>query len=459
MLLKLIGGKPEMGVLPPRYRAKEKEELGLERPETLTPDELKDFVWFNPFARSRDVSLDVVVDMIMGQFDYMGLVIAPQKRAKYQSCVRLVVVNLLLARKIHPGKFVIYSRANNRYHDVPYKPFVRVIDAMHSLFLITGEKGYRDRTGKFSFSSRLSNMRATANMVKLIDIYDLKYNCIYFERTPIVVSKKINKQKVDTYPTTKRTKLLAKNINIINKQIQKSTITLVSISDKSVQSELEQYFVGDKDNNLYRRFSDDNCITHGRFYGHPAQALPRKYRKHLRIDGESIAYLDYGSCHTNMAYALNGLPPCEDAYDIGNKDIPREYIKVAQAVLMHNLGKSPARSIAGAVTKANKNKKPGEAKIPVKPGYARATYEGLLPRHNQILGFYGTAPAKQFMYYDSCLAEEILLRLMREGITCIPLHDGFFVAKSHKQRLREVMVDAYRCMFGQEPIIKDETIE
>jgi len=411
-------------------------------------------------VRSKDDTLDDLAGVLLADFELNKLKITPQKASKYHRAIRVIILNLLLARFEDPTRFVAYSRASGYYSGVSYKPFIKLIDMLTRRGFIEHKPGYRKQGEYVDIDSRQSRMRVTKNFVDLYSIFPVKPCSIYYEKPEILVTKQVTLKKKKEYIPEKslRTRLITSRLRKINEQITKSEIEILIPKPVMHSSDPRRFLFDKRDIKLYRKFADKDCVTHGRFYGHHLQSVPRGLREYVTIDGEPIAYLDLGSCHTNMAYALSGLPPCGDAYEIGETDIPREYVKVAQAVMLHGTKGKPARSIASTITKANKEKRPGTDKIHTKPGFAKRVYEGLLAKHAGIAEFYGSKMAMQLMYYESCLAEDILLRLARENITCIPMHDGFIVAHSKKERLRQVMIESYQCMFGQTPVIKEQKI-
>lgn len=456
MLLDVLG-RARSNVASSRYSLVEEQEVIKAKGSSLSLKErLDDPTFFSQYLRCKDMKLDLLANTILLDYEVSGHRVAPQKRSKYLHCAKLIILNLMLARLRAPLDFVAYSRTNGAYHGVAYKPFVRLINYLVGAEMLENYPGFKKRGEYDEIDSRLSRMRALPNFTRCYDCFGVSFSDIYLEHPPIVIRKKDSRGvEVERIPTNRaRSRRIISTLDRINTQISNSDIS-IALTEKAKQMPSAKYNSYDERNTrLYRVFGSDELTEHGRFYGHWFQSLPRGLRRYVRIDGERIAYLDYGSCHTNIIYALNGLPPCKDAYDIGKTEISRDYLKRTQALLIHGHKGTPARAISSAINKENRKRKPWEDKIEVKKGFAQKAYDGLTTKHASISEYYGSAMAMKLMYYDSCLAEEIMLVLAREGITCIPLHDGFVVAKSHEKRLRQVMTEAYRCMFGQEPVIK-----
>ena len=54
---------------------------------------------------------------------------------------------------------------------------------------------------------------------------------------------------------------------------------------------------------------------------------------------------------------------------------------------------------------------------------------------------------KQLQYLDSTIALRVLERLVRQNITCIPIHDSFIVQTRHKNDLKIAMCEAFQSVF------------
>jgi hypothetical protein len=71
----------------------------------------------------------------------------------------------------------------------------------------------------------------------------------------------------------------------------------------------------------------------GRLYGGFWQNLKTERRRNIRINGEPVAVLDYGSMFTRLAYAeVGAVPPEGDLYVIPGLEGYRSGVKLAMRV-------------------------------------------------------------------------------------------------------------------------------
>ena len=53
-------------------------------------------------------------------------------------------------------------------------------------------------------------------------------------------------------------------------------------------------------------------------------------------------------------------------------------------------------------------------------------------------------------FVDSQIAESVMLKMFRDGIVCLPIHDSFLVPSGYHQVLSSVMKDTFREITGAE---------
>ena len=53
-------------------------------------------------------------------------------------------------------------------------------------------------------------------------------------------------------------------------------------------------------------------------------------------------------------------------------------------------------------------------------------------------------------FVDSQIAESVMLKMLKDGIVCLPIHDSFLVPSGHHQILSSVMKDTFREITGAE---------
>ena len=59
-------------------------------------------------------------------------------------------------------------------------------------------------------------------------------------------------------------------------------------------------------------------------------------------------------------------------------------------------------------------------------------------------------------YTDSRITDEVLYQMVSKGIPTLPVHDSFLVPSECEDVLREVMIEAYKKIMGEEylPVVK-----
>ena len=86
-------------------------------------------------------------------------------------------------------------------------------------------------------------------------------------------------------------------------------------------------------------------------------------------------------------------------------------------------------------------------------------FKAFKTKHRVIADKFFTGYGKRLQFFDSIIAEDIMLVLNRLGIACLPVHDSFIVAYMYEQLLRAVMDIVFMFHVGQiAQIKKDKTV-
>jgi len=59
----------------------------------------------------------------------------------------------------------------------------------------------------------------------------------------------------------------------------------------------------------------------------------------------------------------------------------------------------------------------------------------------------------KLQYIDSCIAEKVLMDLMKKDIPTLCVHDSFIVQEQHKVILHDKMMESYKKELGFKPMI------
>jgi len=230
------------------------------------------------------------------------------------------------------------------------------------------------------------------------------------------------------------------------------------------------------DRYLRRIFAKGSFRCGGRFYGGWWQRLPSEYRKFIEIDGAVTREMDYSTMQARVLYASVGHTPPEDSYIVPGWDKNlRKVIKKAFNQLVNgkvgmrnelrwhmfapNLDPDPLPEWWGHFGKY--------LRCALRRVYFRTQtgrdYSDLLrdlkAMHEPIDKFFFSQAWTWLQRIDSDIAEMVMLRLLDEGHTVLPIHDSFIVRRSAEGLLREAMNEAFYKFVGIPAVIdEDESI-
>lgn len=186
---------------------------------------------------------------------------------------------------------------------------------------------------------------------------------------------------------------------------------------------------------LRRVFTNERFDHGGRFYGAWWQHIKSELRPWIRINGEPTVEVDYRAMCLRCLHAKEGLVPPDDPYDVGyhyrdENDPRRKIIKDFINALLNDHTKRIRLS-------AEKLTILGETST-------RAVKDRILRYHPFLKDWLHSGVGIELQYLDSQIAERVMLQLLKQGITCLPIHDSFIVQRSAYQPLIDAMNEAYR---------------
>ena len=188
---------------------------------------------------------------------------------------------------------------------------------------------------------------------------------------------------------------------------------------------------------LVRIFARGSLSKGGRFYRGWWQSIPATHRPHLRIDGKKVVEVDYSGISIRICNALLGKPlnVDSDPYDIGLADwIPKE---------------DPRRKTLKKVINAMINDEDGIYRISKTDTETLGVDENEIRRlfkatHPELYRELGNGIGLKSQFVDSQIAEQVMLRMLKEGTVCLPIHDSFIVRIGEQHRLCTVMKEEFR---------------
>jgi len=204
---------------------------------------------------------------------------------------------------------------------------------------------------------------------------------------------------------------------------------------------------------MTRIFARSSLSKGGRFYGGWWQYIPREERKYITIDGMGTIEIDYSEMHPRLLYLEQGLkPPKGDLYDL----------KIRVGGLPFDPEHERYKAIRGVVKRyinALINDENGFYKLPISDQEiigmdTKQLRELVIKKHPKIQNSLGAGKGLSFQYFDSQIAERVMLMLLEKNIVCLPIHDSFICQFHHAKDLHEAMITAYQKVFKDQPKIK-----
>jgi DNA-binding MarR family transcriptional regulator len=180
--------------------------------------------------------------------------------------------------------------------------------------------------------------------------------------------------------------------------------------------------------------------SHGRLYsgqvGGWHQALAKEDRKHIRINGESVIDLDFTNMHLRLAYReARCSPPSGDLYAIKGLEAFRPAVKIVISAMLSRIG--------------DLKKLPSNVReLLPKQWTGKRIAQAIREHHAPIAHLFGQDKGMQYMWQDSEVLMEVLIRLMRKRIPALPMHDGIMIQESLRDLAQTIMQEVSLDLIG-----------
>jgi len=290
------------------------------------------------------------------------------------------------------------------------------------------------------------------------------YDSTYKERFPVKVRQ------------TSSVRKMAANVRQINEHLRQQAMCLhlnndnlkrlrVRMAEGNYRSQWHQ-FKPEKHGRLLnfnhvclrRIFSQESMERGGRFYGGWWQFIPSDYRKYITINGLATVEIDFSELHPRLLYLSQNLaPPTGELYDIGlrHEVVPYD-AKVEPYASQRKIIKEVFNALLNDETG---NYSPSTSKIKQMGGLTFGQLKKLLlKRHPPLQAVLRKGVGLSFQYQDSQIAEKVMLALLAQNITCLPVHDSFIVPRHQGRELILAMRDAFSSVLpGFAAKLKDPT--
>lgn len=189
---------------------------------------------------------------------------------------------------------------------------------------------------------------------------------------------------------------------------------------------------------LRRIFTQGRFSSGGRLFGGFWQQLKKEERLHgLRIADEQTVELDYGQVSPRLLYGMKGLTVSaeDDLYHVARFAERRSGIKKVMNAMIFStepLARFPAE------TKAlfHRNDK-----------IAHVT-SSIEERHPAIADLFYQGHGHEIQFVESQVLISVLLRLKKQGIVALPIHDAIMVPSSKAELATHIMLEAFSAIGG-----------
>lgn len=357
----------------------------------------------------------------------------PCSSKKMERVMASIVVDVMLAG---PFQRTSYSRSHDFYAiparyrgtDYGYDTIVGAIDRLVAAeLLIEHRKAVSSNIGSGWQSSFIGSPA----------LYAVREIPTAARRSGEVIKMKDAKTgKLVDYRETRRTVADRRVTQGINARIRNAKIVLDAPTIAEQNSRVIRFNIDDDHGEhavypemieLYRVYNGAWNLG-GRYYGGWWQSVRAADREHLIIDGEPTVEEDYEQLHPRLLYAHAGESLFGDAYTIDGWD--RKLCKRAFNVLLNASNFHEAKaSIATYV---------GDEAT------ALRLIEALKRTHFRVRKFFHSGIGLRLQNLDSEMAKIVLTEMtLRNGITVLPVHDSFIVPASARERLIDIMKEAF----------------
>ena len=348
---------------------------------------------------------------------------------------------------------------SNNTLNYAYREVRLVFNSLKSLAWIKSEKGYLPLGGKGVPTA----MIADGALAKVFKSHFEPWLRVYPSGDPLILkSKNADKAKRVKLPIPNGAtpRLMRTNLNAINNLLSEQAICLNLTNDqlKAMCQEMadrnykiDRYDIQETRKprtlnfshvHLRRIFARGQMNLGGRFYGGWWQNIPKDYRRYITINGCQTVEVDFSTLHPTLLFLENKLDPPADFYDLGLRtqgnprfepdadkyEIKRKIIKgFANALIndergVHKLGENSVKTLGMGSTELR------ELLIKTHPVFAKAIKSDAGVR---------------YQYIDSRIAELVMMKLLKQNIVCLCVHDSFVVIDAFQDELVTAMKEAF----------------
>lgn len=418
--------------------------------------------WLDIYDYYHGKELDGLVDALMEELAVEG------QTKLIRNNLRFLLTELRAASLGDENRYLVYSRAKSVWtlykswpnpNGLSYK-IVEIVDALYAKGYLEGVGGFRDGV------KRRSRCRATQKLKDLFSRYYVYHSIGQHPDTPLTWVTGEENKLVKIEPAWRKTLAASEALLATYNAFMEDVNVSVNVSLRDWNRSYEHKKI------LYRSYKQD--IKHeGRFYGPWWQYLPKVQRRHILIDDKPTVELDYVCQALNLLYGYyadtsyqgtkgNPNPPA-DGYTVDG--LPRGFTKLMFTVLVG--ASSKKKAWAGLREAIHEKRIKAEANMQKRIEGAEEEYQEavdwvvhtsndeecekwfsrFVEIHTPLDPYLAKGLSLKLMNMDSLICEHIIRTLTEEEIPVLTIHDSFIVQEEHKDRLAQVMKEAYQLSY------------
>ena len=375
--------------------------------------------------------------------------------------INKICLNLLIAHTEDPNKTVGISSQKSywdrksmyKHGALSYTYLVKTLNYLIDLkYVIKVSSGYRDRTnnvgktGRYRASQKLLDIFKADNFTVQDIMMDKEYAIsqgieLRDKKPPATRSNPNPKGKKKEFKYTSELQAMRSNIEYLNFALDKAHIDLFVSREEERLIKKQMTKKNKKDPNRARdipftnkrlkRIFNEDFTKGGRFYGGFWQQIPKVWRKRLTIYNSLTFEQDFSFIHFAILYKRVGIELTEDPYELIGGDRTSNKLSVNFMLNAENKKKCILAM-----------KEEDDIKCPKQFQSYNDYVEHIIKVHEPIKEYFFTGYGKELQRADSDIAEKVLMKLIKQGIVCLPVHDSFVVRNKDIAPLIQAMNEA-----------------
>ncbi|MDK2742120.1 MAG: hypothetical protein NDI90_04340 [Nitrospira sp. BO4] len=421
----------------------------------------EDHTAFHFYAVSGSQRAAVLVDRVFQLWKSKSFkrVPAETKLRDHYQIIETIVSNLLYCEAMdHEG--VRFSRseetfaATSRYRPAVFnKRFLTIMDDLHDLGIVHQVKGDRWKASQVRKhfpdqktvkvygmkQSYITTGKALTSLMEVLSMTPAMSDVNFInEGREVIILKKGEGSALLEYADAEfpEADKYRKQMVIINEMLNNAGDILTGEA-QAIHDQRKRHLV--------RRFTHSSLESGGRLWeGFWLNGMKREERPTmLRLKGESTVELDFSNMIVRLCYLVAEKPaPAGDQYIIPGLDpASRDGVKRVISTLLFDNNRKRDRfpkEVAQLFTPADRQK-----------GWAYV-YKAIRTHHYELRAYLDCGLGHYLQFLESQILINCLIRCAQKGLVALPIHDCLVVPRSLAFRIKGIMGQTVRYMFGMD---------